>query len=109
MGDMVTARGSYQVALIFFLVLFPLLCAADFIAIRTSIKLHDRFPVLFFGLALQPISAVGLWRDKAWGVILLVLAAALSAYEMMGAAIGALIVLLVLAVRFLLSARRSKK
>jgi hypothetical protein len=109
MGVMVTGKGSYQVALLFFLVLFPLLCTADLLAVRTSLKHDYALPALFVGLALQPISVLGLWSDKAWGVLLLVFATALCLFTVIGAAIGALIVLALTSVRFLLSSRRSDK
>ncbi len=103
MRVMAMGKACYQVVLLFFLVLSPLLCAIDLCAVRSSLKPDAAMPVLFVGLLLQPISAIGLWRDKAWGTILLLAATALCVFTAFGAAIGPLIVLALTTVRFILS------
>ncbi len=102
MAVMVTGKACYRVVLLYFLVVTPVLCAVDVYAVRTSLKLHSVIPVLFVGLLLQPVSAIGLWRDKAWGTILLLVSTTLCVFTAFGAAIGPLIVLALTAVRFIL-------
>jgi hypothetical protein len=86
-----TYRGCYQVLLIFFLVVAPIQAAIDLQFVRT---LHSTtFALLLTGLLLLPTSAIGLWSDKYWGLLLLVIAIGLCLFTSLGGAIGALIVL----------------
>src|SRR4051812_7355540 len=92
-----TARGCYQALLIIFLVLAPVQAAIDVLVVRS---IHP--PALAFllaGLLLQPASAIGLWCDKTWGALLLIIATALCILTAFGGAIGALIILPLAAVR----------
>lgn len=101
---MATGKGCYRVVLLVFLILSPFLCVMDLLYTeRTSLKPDSAMlPVLFVGLLLQPISAIGLWRDKAWGRVLLLVATTICVFTAFGAAIGPLIVLALTVVRFIL-------
>jgi hypothetical protein len=116
-----TWKGCYQALVFLLLVVFPLWSFVGIVAVRhaaaTSSTADSALtaiqPVkLFFlciGLLLQPIAAVGLWNDKVWGALLLLVAIALGAFALPAGSVWAVVMLALATVRLVAVKRRLKK
>ncbi len=92
-------RGYYQALLFCFLILSPLVEVSDFLVVQHNAH-GPQNTVLLIGLFLQPISAIGLWHDRIWGIVFLLVAMILCVFTVFGGAIGPLIVFALTAIRF---------
>jgi hypothetical protein len=98
------SAGFYRVLIVLFIVLGPFIMFCDTICVPGEISGGFGSHPLFFSavlisLALQPISAVGLWNARRWGLITLGVAMILV-FAVPPVAIGAIIVLAASPFRF---------
>jgi chromate transport protein ChrA len=99
-------RNVYRVLVFIFLVCIPCLFVGEFLL---PVLRHHGMPpardlastgIIIIALLLEPISAIGLWNDKRWGVLILVVATAVFALGWKGLPTDELIILAVTALRF---------
>ena len=73
-------------SLVILLVCLPLYVVLDCIAAFQIRGLPEPYMAFVpFGLLLQPVSAIGLWNNRKWGIVLLLVSSAISVIGCFGA------------------------
>ena len=96
-------QGFYRTLLFLSLILFPAWTLLDVLyrphTLCDKILSDPSWVVPLVGFLLLPVSAIGLWDDRKWGMLILIVATALCAFRLIGMAIWAAMILVVTVIR----------